>query len=359
MRLTDEQISAELRALRATPDQTFAATLDRRVTAGFPKAKPARNDRELTWGRLLPVFGVLATVAVIAVVASNLGGGGGGSDSGLLSKSRPASPELAAPINGQSARSQREIQGAPPAVAGNSTFPAAPPSAPESGSRPRNGRPQIQELSAALGLSTDSDELQGAADGVVDITGQYHGFVDSSDVHVGGSNGHAFFQLRIPAAHVRDALDDLSGLGRVVSRDEGSANVTGAYVDSGKAYRQARAKVDSLLAQLRTASTAEVASIRQQLVIARQQLVAARKALRGIKQGVAYAPVTIQIRADGDGSWSLGDAAGDAGDVLKAIAGGTLVTLAVLVPLAALLAFMWFGAGVFSRRRREATLDRS
>ena len=88
-------------------------------------------------------------------------------------------------------------------------------------------------------------------------------------------------------------------------RDEGSTNVTGAYVDTGKAFREARAKVDSLLAQLRTADPSEAAAIRQQLVPARQQLGAARAALRGMKQRVTYAPVSVQIRADGDGSWSI------------------------------------------------------
>jgi Domain of unknown function (DUF4349) len=352
MRLTDEQIGAELHALRETPRESFAATLDRRVSAGFPAAKRQARDRELTWKVLTPILVGLAGIAVVAVVATSSGPRSGDLSGG-------GSPELAAPATksaGGTAKandSGRVLQHSGPSIAAGTPVPPAPP-----GTRPRNNHPQIQELSAALGLSTDAGNLQSAADGVVDVTNRYDGFVDSSDVHVGGSNGHAFFQLRIPAADLREALDDLSGLGRVVSRDEGSANVTGAYVDAGKAYHQARAKVDSLLAQLRNATDpAEVASIRQQLVAARQELVAAREALRGLKGRVTYAPVTVQIRADGDGSWSIGDAVDDAGDILKAIAGGTLVTLAVLVPLAALLALGWLGGRELNRRRREAALD--
>jgi hypothetical protein len=93
-------------------------------------------------------------------------------------------------------------------------------------------------------------------------------------------------------------------------------------------------------------------------VPARQELVAARAALREMKNRVTYAPVSVQIRADGDGSWSIGDAADDAVGVLEAIAGTALITLAVLVPLAALLALGSLGAREFGRRRREATLDR-
>jgi hypothetical protein len=352
MRLTDEQIGAELRALRTTPDPSFAATLDRRATAGFPAAKPEAGDRELSWRLLAPVLTGLAAIAVIAVVVSNTGVKTASNGGTLQTESRtpPASTAVA-----PGTKAGPEISKGPTSqVLGGET--GAPPGV--AGSRPRIGHQQIQELSASLGLSTDAGNLQGAADGVVDVTNRYDGFVDSSDMHVGGSNGHAFFQLRIPAAQLREALDDLSGLGRVVSRDEGSANVTGAYVDAGKAYHQARAKVDSLLTQLRNATDpAEAASIRQQLVTARQQLVAAREALRGLKGRVTYAPVTVQIRADGEGNWSIGDAADDSVDVLKAIAGGTLVTLAVLVPLTALLALGWLGGRELNRRRREAALD--
>jgi hypothetical protein len=343
MRLTDEQIGAELRALRSEPDMSFADKLDRRARVGFPAPERKAGNPALSWRVLTPVVAGLAAIAVVVVINSN--STEFESNDALNSDS---------PAQGPAAAQTRDLRKASPGIAGAPSVSPAPPV----GSRPRTGHPQVQELSASLGLSTDADEIQGAADGVVDVTDRYDGFVDSSDVHVGGSNGHAFFSLRIPATDLRNALDDLSGLGRVTTRDEGSANVTGAYVDAGKAYRDARAKVDSLLAQLRSASTpSEAAAIRQQLVPARQQLAAARAALRGVKGRVTYAPVSVQIRADGDGSWSIGDAAGDAGEILKAIAGGTLVTLAVVLPLAALLALGWLGTRELNRRRREAALD--
>jgi Domain of unknown function (DUF4349) len=362
MRLTDEQIGAELRALRDVPSEQFAAELDAWAAAGFPslkqldrQIKPRPRIRTLIARR--PVLAALSGAAVIVIVVgisvaaylhegnrTELFSGSGNGSGGVLSGK----------VQNESLRNSSTADASGRGLAGPSVASAPP------GSRPRNGRSQIQELSASLGLATDADKIQGAADGVVDVTDRYHGFVDSSDVHVGGRQSHASFSLRIPAVHLRDALDEISSLGRVTLRDEGSTNVTGAYVDAGKAYREARTKVDSLLAQLDSASTpSEAAAIRQQLIPARQELVAAREALRATKQRVTYAPVSVQIRADGgDGSWSIGDAADDAGDILKAIAGGTLVTLAVLIPLAALLALGWFGAREFSRRRRDAALDR-
>jgi Domain of unknown function (DUF4349) len=357
MRLTEEQIAAELLALRPTPRQAFAEELDRRAQAGFPAVarpeatrKPARRGG-LGWKPLVPVLAALAAIGIVVAVAGNSnnpqlleqhGGGAGNAD---LAAPQQA-PSTAAPKTGAGAAG---------------TVEAAPPfePAPTNPAQPRNGRAQVQELSASLGLTTAESKVQEAADGVVDVANRYDGFVDSSDVHVGGARGHAFFTLRIPATHLREALDDLSDLGKVVSRDEGSSNVTGAYVDAGKSFREARAKVDSLLEDLRNASSpSEAAAIRQQLVAARQELGASRDALRGVKQRVTYAPVSVQIRAGDDGNWSIGDAADDAVNVLQAIAGGALITLAVLVPLSLLLVLGWLGARELQRRRREASLDR-
>jgi hypothetical protein len=119
--------------------------------------------------------------------------------------------------------------------------------------------------------------------------------------------------------------------------------------------RARRSRTRELLSN--ASSSSEAAAIKQQLVVARQQLAAARNALRGLKGRVAYTPVSVEITAQGDGSWTIGDAADDALGVLEAIGGALLITLAVLVPLAALLALGWLGARELQRRRREAALD--
>jgi hypothetical protein len=355
MRLTDEQIGAELHALRETPTEDFAAGLDRRVATGFPAPKEVKVGRELTWGRLLPVLGALAGVAVIAVAISISSGGGGGATDAVQPNSLrgPAATTrgtAAAPSAAQS-RGSAQIQEALPSPTPTTPLPPV-------GRRPHNGRPQVQERSASLGLATDAGNLEDAANGVVQVTERYDGIVDTSTVHAGGSNAHASFSLRIPTQHLNDAMTDLSDLGRVTTRDTGSSNVTGAYVDAGKAYADARAKVDSLVEQLNSASPSEAPSIRLQLDAARQQLAAARAALRGLKQHVAYTPVTVQITAQGDGTWSIGDAADDALNVLEAIGGALLITLAVAVPLGALLALGWLGTRELRRRQRESSLDR-
>jgi hypothetical protein len=357
MRMTEDQLGAELRALREIPNQQFAAELDAWAAEGFPSAKQLEESTGPSSKRSFigrrPMLAALSAAAVIVmVVGVSVVAYLHQRDTGGMDSSGSGSGEI---LSGKIQKNSLH-ESAPSAATGSSQQTTAVPL----GQRPRNSRSQIQQLSASLGLSTGTDEIQSAADGVVDVTNRYDGFVDSSDVHVGGPRSHASFSLRIPAAHLREALDDISGLGRVTVRDEGSSNVTGAYVDTGKAFRDARTRVDSLVTQLNAASTAaDEAAIRAELVTARQELAAARSALRGIKQQVTYAPLTVQIRSDGaGGSWSIGDAADDAIDVLKAIAGGTLVTLAVLLPLSALFLLGWLGVRELSRRRRDAYLDR-
>jgi hypothetical protein len=347
MRLTDEQIRAELTALRETPSEQFAAELDAWAAEGFPAVKDLKTSESRLapsfWPRRRPLLAAAAcAVLVITVAAAGVAGYLGGRNNDTVT-----------PLSSIRDESSNKLSAKPSTGAA-----AAPDVFLQQASPPRNNRTQIQELSASLGLSTDADKIQEAADGVVQVAGRYEGFVDSSNVHVGGSDGHARFTLRIPAAHLRDALDDLSDLGRVTLRDEGSANVTGAYVDAGKSYRDARAKVDSLLEELGNASSpSEADAIRQQLETARQELAASRAALGGVKQRVTYAPVSVEITAQGDGNWSIGDAADDAVGVLEAIGGAALITLAVLVPLGVLSALAWFGAQALQRRRRESSLD--
>jgi hypothetical protein len=356
MRLTDEQLSTELTAMRETPSESFAAELDAWAAEGFPSVKqlePTRRRFGFVMRRpmLAAAAAGLVVIAVIAVSVASYLERNNGVDSG-------AEPLSAGQqLSGLRDQSKSVEVGPQSGSAAASTVVPAP--VPPPTGRPRNGRPQVQERSASVGLATEADKLGDAANGVVDVTERYDGIVDSSTVHAAGSNGHASFSLRIPTQHLNDALTDLSGLGRVTTRDTGSTNVTGAYVDAGKAYADARAKVDSLLEDLRNASRpSEAASIKQQLVVAREQLAAARAALRGLKQHVALTPVNVQITAQGDGNWSIGDAADDAVNVLEAIGGALLIALAVLLPLAALVALGWLGARELRRRQREAPLDR-
>src|SRR5688500_17004352 len=74
MRLTDEQIGAELHALRESPSERFAAELDSRVAEGFPRSAgepEARSWRDRVAPLLRPRFALAgATTLLLALVVS-------------------------------------------------------------------------------------------------------------------------------------------------------------------------------------------------------------------------------------------------------------------------------------------------
>lgn len=345
-------IAAELHEARPALDRDVTAELDAWAAEGFPRADKTPSDegaseppRDVRPGKsrrrwLLPAFGAAATaVLVIGVAISQLRPDGeldsGSDDAGLatIEKPQPTSPDVF-----------------------------------ESGAEKLSGRraglaigePRANVTSASLTLSAEGDEVADVADDVVDVTDRYGGIVDEANVTTGdAASPRASFQLRIPSQDLQAALADLSDLAHVKSRNEAESDVNKAFIRGEERFSDANAEVDALLEQLAEADDAtEIESIRAQLRNARNELAAARFQLKEIKQRVGFSVVTVGVVAEGDGpGWSLGEAADDAVNVLEWIGGALLVALAVIIPVGALGAALWFGTANLRRRRRESVLD--
>jgi uncharacterized protein DUF4349 len=372
MNPTEEQLATELRALRPAPSESFALELDAWAAAGFPPSaaapgqdgerlprQPSRRSRRrglLGRSAFRPALAgatalVLAAVVTIAVLSSS-GGGPGGAPSLSTPAGTPgaARPEAGAKSDSSGERAAPSVQVAPAPV---------PPLPPQPGEQLKPGRERVQERSASMTLSTEPEDVDDVADGVVDVSDRYDGIVASSQVSTASGQGRASFDLRIPTQNLQAALADLSDLAHVSSRNEGALDITAPFVSAEERFSDAKAEVDSLLDQLAGAdSPAETASIRQQLQLARQELAAARSELGSLKQRASFARLNVSVIGNGGGGgWSIGDAADDAVGVLEALGGAALVALAALVPLSALLALGWLGTRELRRRRREAPLD--
>src|SRR5947208_15323217 len=80
MRLSDEDLRLELRAMRPLPAPAFAAAMDRKVAEGFPRRRPlamrVREPRRLLAPAAAAV--TLVVVAGVAIVESDYGGSPGG-----------------------------------------------------------------------------------------------------------------------------------------------------------------------------------------------------------------------------------------------------------------------------------------
>jgi hypothetical protein len=216
---------------------------------------------------------------------------------------------------------------------------------------------------AALVLATPTDDVEKTADGVIEVTDRYEGFVLRSNVSGGDeSRAGGTLELRIPSNRLQPALRDLSELAHVRSRTQTTQDITARFVSARSRLNDALAERRALLRQLARATTPnETASIRARLRLANRQIAAVRSVLRGLGNRVDFSKVSVAIEADqslkhSDGGWSLGDALHDALGILGTMVGIAVVSLAVLIPLAIIAALAWLGASTFRRTRRERAL---
>jgi len=396
------QLALELRSERPEPTAEVEAKLDLLAAAGFPprttdrlgRASRAVSDafrplREKGARRLLPALSA-ASVFVIAI-------GIGVSQSGILGDAKngtaPApvqqAPETPRAEPGPAGTAQRSdnlrdaVRHLAPAVGRLSPNLQGSPHlqresrAGFSAGADLLGNPQVPPAKRKiarrvdLALSASPDRFRDAADGVLDVVRDHRGFVVRSSVSGGDPDvtrsqlGHASFELRIPAGELPAAMGDLSDLGHVVSRTDGTIDITSRFVAVKKRIAANEKARQKLLRQLAEAVTlTEQESIKRRLAIVEAQLSAAQEDLGAIQRRVHLVPVSVTIDADralagdGDGGgWSLGDAVDDAGKVLSVTAGVLLVSAAVLGPLAILVALIWLVTRTLARLRRERALD--
>jgi uncharacterized membrane protein (Fun14 family) len=192
------------------------------------------------------------------------------------------------------------------------------------------------------------------------------GIVQSSNVTTTGNpDANAEFQLSVPSANLAPTLNALSSLhgANVVSRSDGTTDITGRIGGAGQRLAEARALRRSLLRQLAAATTtAQIQSLRARLHDADASIASDLSTLRGLQRQVAYSQVAVNIQAQaavaGQGSsFTIGRAVHDAGRVLVVVAGAALIALAVLVPVGLVAALLAWAGLAIRRRRREQVLD--
>ena len=288
--------------------------------------------------RILAPAGAAATLLVVVGVAISQSGEIGGGGDGASARSRRRTSPLAAD---QPARRERR-HGGPLGAGAEPRCPGprlAPTPARSSGTVRSASTPAPADVPPAkrkiarrvdLALSTSPERFRDAADGVLDVVRDHRGFVVRSSVSGGDPDaprsqlGHASFKLRIPAGELPAALGDLSDLGHVVSRTDGTKDITSRFVSVKKRIAALEKTRQNLLRQLADAVTLiEQESIRRRLAIVESQLSAAQEDLGAAQRRVHLVPVSVTIDADralaggGDGGgWGLGDAVDDAGKVL-------------------------------------------
>jgi Domain of unknown function (DUF4349) len=411
-RRDDTDLATELKALRPTPQPRFTAELDARAAAGFPPraedgesprptARLAERLRRMPRWRVPAVAGAMATVAIAvatAVIAI--------SDETALTPTaeeravapmaqRPAPSARLRPFAG---RPSTQFAGEPPVAerasraateADSSRAPLRDAFAPldreveaagganhdgaagyATGSNLRLSGPNAflasrrdVERSAQIVLAPEPSEVRAAAARVFETVRSYDGVVLRSSISADESGGGAVFDLLIPSGKLGGAMAAFSEIADVRSRRDATSDVTGRTTGLEERLRDGRGRVEALLGELAEASTeAERSAVERQLELERRRLAALRSGLRSLERRVNLSRVSLRIVGSpaagaGDGRWGVDDALDDAGRILGIAAGVVVIGLAVLGPLALLLALAWLATRSWAKRRRERALD--
>jgi hypothetical protein len=390
----DERLAEELRALRPEPRQEFAAKLDERAAAGFPRRSRLPRPSlpfdlsSLQPRRLVLASGAMALLAIVvatSLVATRESGEERGS---LAVESSGKSPNL---YSAADAPREPAQAAAPSASAGGSAggetnsgiqYEAAEVPTRESAGTEASGgparaygnalsqpipkpRPRAVERSAELVLGAAPGDVGEDSSEVFEVVHAHDGIVINSSTREGkpGQAG-ARFELLIPSAKLSDALAALSGIDEVRSRHEATTDITAPTVTTGELLRDSKARIDSLLAQLEEAETeSERVVVEAELQQERRHRANLRASLQNLQRRADLSRVLVQIvtgtveQPSNGGAWGVDDALGDAGKILAVAAAVTVVGLAILGPIALIVFLAWLTHRAWVRRERRRVLS--
>jgi Domain of unknown function (DUF4349) len=379
----DDQLIADLQALRPTPRPQFAAELDERAAAGFPrrsrKSVPAfftamRIKRPAHPLRLLIPAGGVAVIAIAIVTALSIGGSGSSSESqpgpssGLLSQAETFD-DHPAPEAGDAALGA-EANSAAAEEASGTAFEAEAPAVEGAGSaatgveaRPFSHR--AVERSAEITLAADPKDVDDDAARVFEAVHANNGIVMRSSTEEGrAGEAGATFDLLIPSARLDDAMAAFSDIDAVRSRHEATADITAPTVTAAELLKESRARIDSLLNQLEGAETEEEQeAVEAELRHERRHAGRLAAQLSHLHKRADFSRVSLRIETGGDtessdsSAWGIDDAFHDAGHVLTVVVAVTLIALAILGPLALIALLAWLTHRTWVRRERRRVLS--
>lgn len=384
----DDQLSADLQALRPKPRPEFTAELDERAAAGFPRRSrlprvsfgPLRAFPPRRLALAGGAFALFAIVLASALVLANQRGSEPQDNLALLEPhSKPAtlSPEPPDRATAGDTSSSQESSGvqygteiptaesAESAAIGLAGGAASDTAAPELDSPDRVHRRAV-ERSAEIVLAAEPGDVGEDSSEVFEVVHAHDGIVMRSSSREGkpGRAG-ARFELLLPSDDLGDSLAALSAIDEVRSRHEATTDITAPTVDTAELLRDSNARIDSLLAQLEAAGTeGEREAVEAELEQERRHRARLRASLQHLEHRASFSRVLLLIETGakdesgtGGGTWGIDDALGDAGQILAVAAAVAVVSLAILGPIALIALLAWLTHRAWVRRERRRVLS--
>jgi hypothetical protein len=221
---------------------------------------------------------------------------------------------------------------------------------------------RVQQLGAAVSLSTSPADVQTVSDGVARLAVRDEGFVEESHVQVQQhGSSEATLTLSLPSARLSAALAAIGQLAPVSAESQSLQDITDTYNAARQRLSDATAERQALLRALARATTeGQIDSLRERLSQARGAIAQAQSALQAVSRRASTAEVEVTVLGDarvGSEGLTLHRGLHDASRVLTLVLVALLIAAAVLVPLAVLIVALMGAGGAWRRYRREHALD--
>jgi hypothetical protein len=369
-------LARALQAMRPHPRDEFVHALDARAAGGFSRDARASDDprhgrrasrrqrRVLAPTRrraqLVAALGVLATVALVAVVAVSQWRSGGatraprpepalagaspsGSSGSASAPSGVAAPETSAP----------NVRGANGAILRESPATPAPGAA-----------VHRIERTSTLDLGVASGSIESTAQRVFTLVSAFNGYVRQSNVSSGGGGqAGASFDVRVPTSNLTAAIAALAHLGHVRSENDTTNDVTDQFQSLTHSLGDLTAERASLLRQLAASADAKAAAaLKARLHEVEAGIARAQGALRSLRARIDYTRLSLSLTPEAAGGASRGDltpggAARNAAQILETALAVLVIGAAAALPVALLAIIGWIAVALMRRRLRERVLD--
>ena len=224
-----------------------------------------------------------------------------------------------------------------------------------------------QDYQADLRVRVDDlDALGRRTAQAMQIVRSLGGYVASvSQSSANGQPGEADLVLRVPVAHVDDALIRLSALGTVLEQHVSIVDLENTVTQQRRQVRALKLQILRLTAALGQPLPADVRlRLQFQLDDARRNLAAATGASRATLREAALSRVALSLTTERPAAAThdrgrVGAAVSDAFHFLAGAGAIALAALIVLVPIALLILLVWWGIRAFRRRAADRLLAAS
>ncbi|MDY0815237.1 DUF4349 domain-containing protein [Kitasatospora purpeofusca] len=305
--------------------------------------------------------GALAAVAVAAVLAAGCGASG---ERGAEGRSAVAPAQAAA---GEAAKGDAAV-GVPGAA--SAVPPPVPKAAPGQPAGQASAAPVVdaRQIAYSAQLTVRTAQVDVVLAKARDLAVAAGGYVASETGSSGGEGGPQNGQItvKVPSAAFQPTLDQLAGLGEVLSRRSQAEDLTQQVADVNSRMQSQQASVDRVRALMAQAKTlAEIVSLESELSRREADLESLQKQVKELSARTSLSTVTLDVRQkagpvqdvpdapEDKGFWaSVGSALGGGWHLLAAIVRGVAVTVAAVLPFllvaAPVAAVLW---GLRRRRR--------